>query len=603
MRRGDPPPHRLVPYDGAVTSDTATHAPKGRTAGEQPPPWQLRLRRFGYAARPQTDVRERLVPPFPEPGTRLWSLLGFRPEIARRLARTSGWTAPLLVTLFAGLLRFWHLGSPKAVIFDETYYAKDAWALWRYGYEAKWPDDINDKVIAGWTDVPDAPGYVVHPPVGKWVIGIGEWLFGLNPFGWRFMVAVLGTASVLMLCRIGRRLFRSTFLGCVAGALMAVDGLHFVMSRTSLLDSVLMFFVLAAFGCVLVDRDRSRARLAAALPVGEDGVARPDDGVGDGLRLGLRPWRIAAGVFLGLACATKWNGAVFLAAFGLMVVLWDAGARRTAGARRPYRSALRRDVPWAFLSTVPVALAVYVASWSGWFANSGTYSEKNGWQHSGYYRHWAENDGGYGTDGFLSGILNPLRSLWKYEQEVWDFNTTLTSPHTYQSNPWSWLVQARPVSYFYESPKPGEDGCPVDAADKCAREVLALGTPLLWWAACFAVLYLLYRWALRRDWRAGAVLCGVAAGYLPWFLWQERTIFVFYAVAFLPFLCLALAMMTGAILGPPGSSERRRVAGAVGAGTLVLLIAWNFIYFWPIYTGQPIPMGAWRNRMWFDSWI
>ena len=82
------------------------------------------------------------------------------------------------------------------------------------------------------------------------------------------MTALLGTLSVLMLCRIGRRLFRSTFLGCLAGALMAVDGLHFVMSRTALLDQVLMFFVLAAFGCLLIDRDRARARLAAALPAG-----------------------------------------------------------------------------------------------------------------------------------------------------------------------------------------------------------------------------------------------------------------------------------------------------------------------------------------------
>ncbi len=186
---------------------------------------------------------------------------------------------------------------------------------------------------------------------------------------------------------------------------------------------------------------------------------------------------------------------------------------------------------------------------------------------------------------------------------MWEFNTTLSSPHTYQSNPWSWLVQSRPVSYFYESPKAGQDGCPMDATEKCAREVLALGTPLLWWTACFALLYLLYRWALRRDWRAGAVLCAVAAGYLPWFMWQERTIFVFYAVVFVPFLCLAVAMLLGAILGRPGASERRRVVGAVGAGTLFLFIVWNFIYFFPIYTGQPIPMDAWRNRMWFDTWI
>ncbi|NVK79089.1 dolichyl-phosphate-mannose--protein mannosyltransferase [Streptomyces morookaense] len=589
--------HSPVPYDGAVSTDTA---PQERT----PHPWQHRLRRFGYAGRrSHPGVRERLVPPYPEPGTRVWAALGAGPRRAHRLARSTGWAAPLAVALLAGLTRFWNLGSPNAVIFDETYYAKDAWALWKYGYEVDWPKDANDKIIAGHSYVGDAAAYVVHPPVGKWVIGIGEQLFGLHPFGWRFMVALLGTLSVLMLCRIGRRLFRSTFLGCLAGGLLAVDGLHFVMSRTALLDTVLMFFVLGAFGCILVDRDRARARLAAALPDDEDGEAYPDPAVGDGLRLGLRPWRLAAGVLLGLACATKWNGAVFLAAFGLMIVLWDAGSRRTAGALRPWRSTLRRDVPWAFLSTVPVALGVYVASWTGWFAKSGTFSPSLGWQHSGYDRHYAETEGGHSAHGFLAGILNPLRSLWHYEQQVWDFNTTLSSPHTYQSNPWSWLVQARPVSYFYESPKPGQDGCPTDAVDKCAREVLALGTPLLWWAACFAVLYLLYRWAFRRDWRAGAVLCGVAAGYLPWFMWQERTIFVFYAVVFAPFLCLAVAMMIGAILGPRGSSERRRVTGAVVAGTLVLLIVWNFVYFWPLYTGQAIPIDAWRNRMWFDTWI
>ena len=48
--------------------------------------------------------------------------------------------------------------------------------------------------------------------------------------------------------------------------------------------------------------------------------------------------------------------------------------------------------------------------------------------------------------------------------------------------------------------------------------VLALGTPAIWWAACLALPVLLFLWAGRRDWRAGAILCGVAAGYLPWFL-------------------------------------------------------------------------------------
>ena len=97
------------------------------------------------------------------------------------------------------------------------------------------------------------------------MIAIGEQLFGFTPFGWRFMVAVAGTLAVLMIARIGRRLFRSTLLGCVAGLLLTVDGLDFVHSRTALLDLLLMFWVLAAFGALLVDRDRTRARLAARL--------------------------------------------------------------------------------------------------------------------------------------------------------------------------------------------------------------------------------------------------------------------------------------------------------------------------------------------------
>ncbi len=591
-------------------TSTAPDARQGQDAGDQygpePTSWQQRLRRFGHSPRPGIGLRERLVPPYTRPGSRLWAVLGVPPVLADRLLRWSAWGGPLLVALVAGVLRFWNLGSPHAVIFDETYYAKDSWALINQGYEGAWPKDV-DKLILddpSKVNIPVDPGYVVPPPVGKWIIGIGEQLFGFTPFGWRFMVAVLGTLSVLMLCRIGRRLFRSTFLGCLAGALLAVDGLHFVMSRTALLDLVLMFFVLAAFGCLLIDRDWARRRLAAALPVDAEGVLRPDVVVAERLRLGWRPWRIAAGLMLGLAFATKWNGLYILVAFGLMTVLWDVGARRTAGAMRPYTAVLKRDLVPAFVSTVPVAILTYVASWTGWIIH-------NSPTRHGYYRDWAATDG---RGGSWTWLPDWLRSLWHYEYQVYEFHVNLTSGHTYQSNPWSWIVLGRPVSYFYEE----QNGCAASETGKCAREVLALGTPLLWWASCFALVYVLWRWAFRRDWRAGAIACGVAAGWVPWFLYQERTIFLFYAVVFVPFLCLAVAMMIGAMLGPAAGSgakhelglttgdpsgERRRTLGAVAAGVLVLLIVWNFIYFWPLYTGTAIPEGSWRDRMWLDTWI
>ncbi|MFE6618072.1 dolichyl-phosphate-mannose--protein mannosyltransferase [Streptomyces sp. NPDC057740] len=539
--------------------------------------WRDRLRLFGYAGGPRTDTRECLVPPFPEP-TR-----------ADRAARATSWLGPVLVALFAGALRFWHLGSPRTLVFDETYYAKDAWSLLNLGYEGTWPDRkvADPQILADPQVIPlsDTGAFVAHPPMGKWVMALGEWGFGLTPFGWRFMTAVLGTLSVLMLCRIGRRLFRSTALGCLAGALMAVDGLHYVMSRTALLDLVVMFFVLAAFGSLLIDRDHARARLAAALPVGQDGSARPDAGTGDRAGTGPRPWRLAAGLFLGLAAATKWNGLYFLAFFMVLTLLWDVGARRVAGARRPYLAVLRKDLGWSVLSVVPVAVVTYLTTWTGWFLSD-----------NGYARHWAD-----GRGGPWSWIPAPLRSLWHYEYGVYQFNVGLHSFHKYESNPWSWLVLGRPVLFDYESVPAGRDGC--GATADCSQAILALGTPLLWWSACGALLYLLHRWALRRDWRAGAVLCAVGAGYLPWFLYQDRTIFSFYAVVFVPYLCLAVAMMLGALLGPRGASERRRLWGAVPAGALGLLIAWNFIYLFPVYTGQTIPYADWHARMWLDTWI
>ncbi|MFF3563759.1 dolichyl-phosphate-mannose--protein mannosyltransferase [Streptomyces sp. NPDC002574] len=552
-----------------------THTATQTRAGQGPPgsgwgaAWLRGLRPFGYEARPWTDLRERLVPPF---GT----------------AR-AGWLGPLLVAVFAGLLRFWKLGQPHDVVFDETFYAKDSWSMLRLGYEGTWPDrKIADPDILGHSanlPLTDPGTFVAHPPMGKWMIALGEWGFGLDPFGWRFMSALVGTVSVLMLCRIGRRLFRSTALGCLAGGLMAVDGLHFVMSRVALLDVFVMFFVLAAFGSLLIDRDRARARLAAALPVGADGSAGPDAATGDRTGLGVRPWRLAAGVFLGLASAVKWNGLYFLAFFMIMTLLWDLGARRLAGSRRPYVAVLRKDFVPSVLSLLPVAVVTYLVTWTGWFMTD-----------DGYGRHWAD-----GRGGTWSWIPAPLRSLWHYEHAVYQFNVGLHTPHPYQSNPWSWLVLGRPTSFYYQSPKLGEDGC--SAAEGCSRAILSLGTPALWWAACFALAYLLFRWALRRDWRAGAVLCAVAAGYLPWFNYQDRTIFSFYAVAFVPYVCLALAMALGALIGPPGGDERRRVWGTVAAGTLGLLVVGNFIYFFPIYTGQTIPYSAWHARMWLDSWI
>src|SRR5437660_1190272 len=205
--------------------------------------------------------------------------------------------APCLL-LFAAVLRYSRLSVPHAVDYDETSYIKDAWSILQHGVEwnpianpAGFPPGqsyVNNLLLSGDTHIfAPCSGYscgeaVVHPEVGKYLIAIGEWVFGLNPFGYRVASAVFGSLAILLMCRIARRLTRSTLLGCTAGLLLSLDGLELVLRRTGILDIFLMFFVLAAFGAMLIDRDASRSRLAAAV------VLRPGDEAGPGLRA---PWR------------------------------------------------------------------------------------------------------------------------------------------------------------------------------------------------------------------------------------------------------------------------------------------------------------------------
>ncbi|HEY5182091.1 MAG TPA: phospholipid carrier-dependent glycosyltransferase, partial [Dermatophilaceae bacterium] len=51
-------------------------------------------------------------------------LLGFRPTDV-----LWGWVAPLIVAAVGGFLRFWQLGRPHQLVFDETYYVKQGYSL------------------------------------------------------------------------------------------------------------------------------------------------------------------------------------------------------------------------------------------------------------------------------------------------------------------------------------------------------------------------------------------------------------------------------------------------------------------------------------------
>ncbi|MGW2093042.1 dolichyl-phosphate-mannose--protein mannosyltransferase [Promicromonospora sukumoe] len=549
-----------------------------------------------YAAVPPAEppVRDRL----------LRDLLGERRLALGRRASDRFWGlfGALVVTAIAAGARLWALGRPGKLVFDETYYVKEGWSLASLGFEAAWPDKPNPAFEAG--DVSsyktDEAEYVVHPPVGKWMIAIGMRLMGgaTDPMAWRIASAVIGVVAVFLMVRIARRMFSSTLLGLVAGLLLAVDGEAIVHSRTGLLDQFLMFWVLVAFGCLVMDREWARRRLADRVAQ----IVEAGGAIGQyGPRLGFRWWRLAAAVSLGLACGVKWSGLYFVAAFGLLTVVWDFTARRTAGIGRWWEDAAVVDVVPAALVMLPTVVAVYVASWSAWFAHP-----------KSYLRDWAVvNDvtapGWWPDWGWAQGAWEAGRSLWEYHHMMWDFHTGLNSDHNYASHPLGWIVQWRPTSFFWEKFTPGQGPCPADSVGDCATAVTSLGNPLLWWLGALAIPLVLVLVIRFRDWRGTAALAGIAAGWLPWFLYSwplaDRTIFTFYSIVFTPFVILTLVyvLAMGLERTPPRSADRRVVCWL--AAVLVVLIVGVSVLYYPIWTAMPVPYEYWQRLMLLPSWI
>jgi dolichyl-phosphate-mannose--protein O-mannosyl transferase len=398
-----------------------------------------------------------------------------------------------LILLLTALIRFWNLGTPDKLVFDEVYYV----------------DGAKDYLTNGVETTKGAAEFVVHPPVGKWLIALGIQILGDSPAGWRLSAAIFGTFSILLIYFVALRLFSSQFLALVSAGLMSIDGLHLVMSRTALLDIFLMFFLLAAFLALLHER------------------------------------HIVAALLLGLALGTKWSAIYFIAAILIYLLV------------------INRRKALLYLPIIPIT---YLFTWSGWLISD-----------KGWSRDYSSN---------------PLISLFQYHREILNFHTGLTTEHSYEASPWNWLVLGRPTSFFYESPK----SC---GAESCSQEILAMGTPIIWWFGLIALFITLGYFITRRERGAGLILLALLSNYLPWLLFPERTTFYFYAIAFLPYLILAITYSIKLYLEDEAKQPKRiqNVYAALGLTALI------FAYFAPVYLGIVLTYDDWYSRMWLPSWI
>ena len=483
-----------------------------------------------------------------------------------------------LITRFVGLTAPVSQGTP---VFDEKHYVPQAWDMVK-----SW-----DNLFIGGTETNPGFGLVVHPPLGKQIIALSEWVFGYTPLGWRLITALFGVATVLMTMALARRLSFSWQVATFAGILAVCDGVLLVSAKFGMLDIFQVFFIVAAAWALARDHQQMRERLHDALLSGGMGASP------FGPRFGFRWWRFTAGVFLGLSLAVKWSGLYYIMFFGLLCVFSDLALRRKYGIRRYIVGTLIRDTPAALASLVAMPVMIYVWSWRAWFASE-----------TAVYRH-AKVDGTIGEDSWLMHLPEPVAGWFYYHLSVLDFHASLTSSgghhHPWDSKPWAWLAGARPILYYSSTDLECSGG------GECRKMLYLFGTPAIWWLVVPAVLWGLWSLIIRRNRAFLIPLVGFAAGFLPWLAAFDRQMYFFYATAFIPFVIVLLALALGQMVGH-GKPIRWRWITRIAGGTMrrgtfaaacyLALVVAMFFYFAPILYGFIIPESWYQSMMWLPSW-
>jgi dolichyl-phosphate-mannose-protein mannosyltransferase len=497
------------------------------------------------------------------------------------------------VTLLAGWLRFAHLSHPEGYVFDEVYYPKAACILLGWSNQTCTIESSDEKY---WRDNKWDVGSWVHPPLGKWEIAMGIKAYGMRAFGWRVSSAISGTLVVLLTAVMAQLLFGSVVWTATAGLLMAVEDLNVVMSRTGLLDSHLVFWIVLGLVLFLLDRrwiDRRQAAPDDETATEPDPI--PDDPLVDGAHPQRvvspiwRPWRFAAGAALGAAVAVKWSGAFALFAVLVLAFMWETSRRRRHGVRWPaaFGRAVARESFGIVLALLLVPIAVYMVTWLPWF------------NHFGWSWHaWVDN----------------LQATWDFHHNGIDWTKTdpktglQTPTHPYYARPWKWILLLRPISFY------------VKDLGTSTEQILAIGNPFIFWASVVAIPYVALAWRRLRDWRAGFLTMTLFVQYIPWFL-QDRPTFFFYVLPLTPIMVLSVTWLcreasdativvrepdTGDVALHPGTGEPAISTAHVYRPFVVaylIAVVGVFVLFWPILTAGPINDLHLRTIVWFRAWI
>ncbi|MFH1513439.1 MAG: phospholipid carrier-dependent glycosyltransferase [Bacillota bacterium] len=443
-------------------------------------------------------------------------------------------------------------GFINGTYFDEIYYARTAY------------EHLHGQ----------APYETSHPPLGKLMMSVGIAVFGMTPFGWRFMGAFIGALMLPAMYLFGKQLTKNRWFAAFAMLLMTLDLMHFTQTRLATIDSFPVFFIILSYLCMT----RYVMSDSFAVPSPD---AKPRLITKSFVR-SLIPLFLS-GLFMGLAIASKWTGlyaAVGLAALFVYALYRQFRAGLTAhdlDERRLTKAEAAR-VRWSralllkrifitcglcVLFFIAIPLVIYYLSYIPYLSPTGPVT--------------------------LQRILLTQQGMLSYHS-----TPGLGMDHPFYSPWWQWPLILKPIWYAQDS----------YLASGYGANIICLGNPAVFYAgalAMIAVFALLLRNTLRRkddlrermDQPAYLILAvSFLAQYLPWAL-VPRSMFFYHYFASLPFIILA-TMLTAAQI----QNEKLRKALMIGLLAASLTF---FIMFYPYASGMTVSRDYMNFLRWFPN--
>ena len=405
--------------------------------------------------------------------------------------------------------------------FDEIYHARTAYELNDGGLN-----------IYEWT----------HPPLGKLVMALGVKIFGMNPFGWRFMGTLIGVLMLPLMYLLAMQLTKSRKLSFIAMALLALDAMHFTQTRIATIDSYAVFWIMLMYLFMIryMQMDWREVKLKQSF-----------------ITLGL------CGVSMGIAWATKWI--CLYASVGLAILFFWKVISEISRAGRETKAYLKRAVLTclfcvAFFVIIP-ALIYYLS----------------------YTRQLHVEGVANVFDMFSKQRFERVKKL---QETMFNYHAGLGGDTHYYRSPWyQWPIIWWPMWYFSGTGY---------LAEGMISSISCMGNPAVWWTGLIALVFITVAsaWKRRAPKAWLIVLIGFASQFLPWVL-VPRSTFIYHYFASVPFIILCTVLMLDWL-------RKRSEAGFKWTSIVLLAAALVlFIMFYPLESGMPVSRSYAQYLRWF----